>query len=360
MKSIIYLFIILLFFTSCEQQKFETRDNNFINVDSDIIVSKNDTLIISKGTTYIFHDTSKIIVEGNIFVNGTHDEPVVFKPADSLSGWGGILLKNDFKTGKATIKNSILKNGRIYSKNFKILIDSCIFENNLKLDQFDALIRAFYGSVSIKNSHFTSNNTGEGCLIHKIVDSLALVENCYFYQVSDAIEFLAVKNNGFIINNYISNIKQPTGDGIDFNGCKYIKIRNNRFIDIIDYGCEIGNDKYGPSENIEIDSNIFINCFRGIVAKGGSSVKAANNIFYKNDIGVKCQFEKWTKIDSPNSIYIVNSLFYNSKTTDFQNNDNSTLKLVNCCFSKKNIDSYCDSIKQKRIIDIDKLITRKQ
>jgi len=212
-----YFALLLLTLFSCTYQNNKIDNagiEKVIYINKDIIVAPGESLVIPKGTTYIFKDTSKIVIEGSLFINGTYEKPVVFKPNDTSSTWGGMLFKGN-GSNTALIKNATFNNGRIYSTDFNIHIDSCTFTNNALLDQFDALIRVFRGSVSIENSKFSSNNTGEGCLIHKIVDNLAKVENCMFNQVSDAVEFLGVKNNGFILNNLITNITQPSGDGID-------------------------------------------------------------------------------------------------------------------------------------------------
>ncbi len=335
-KILLYILIIAAGLISCQYNTLLVNlgQADILYVDKDITVDSGKILEIAAGTEYVFTDTFKIIVKGGLLVAGQVDKPVIFRPQDSLKGWGGIIFDNP--SDSCHLRFAILNNGRIHGENVNLQILGCRFTNNLMLDVFDAVVRVFYGSLLVKNCWVVGNNTGEGFLVHYIVDSPAIVEGCVFKGVSDAIEFLGVKRMGRIIDNEISDISLPTGDGIDFNGCDSIYIEGNSFNNIIDYGCEIGNDKYGPSRRIYINNNLFSNCFRGIVVKGGSDVVSDKNIFYNNRVGLKCQYEKWTKITDANSIVATNSLFYGSKEEDFVNNENSTIELINCYSDKNN------------------------
>ncbi len=314
-------------FFSSEKYDGALNEKKIIYVNANIIIDSADELVIRQGTEYIFEDTFKIIVQGVLKVEGQKNNPVVFRPADSLKFWGGIEF--DFPSGPSSIDYAEFKNGRVIGNKVDLEISNSKFCNNLSLNVFDAVIRVFGGSIIVSNCIFTGNDTGEGILVHELANSPAIVKDCEFYGVSDAIEFLHVKNKGKIVNNKIFNIGQETGDGIDFNGCDSILIEGNAFVNIRDYGCEIGNDKYGPSKRIRIRDNIFVNCYRGIVAKGGSEIFSENNIFYENIVGIECQIETWAKNTDPNTLFVDNSIFCNSKVEDYMNNENSTILITN-------------------------------
>ncbi len=331
--AVFFFFIVTLTIAFCESKHIdEPLVGGVVIVNQDIIIDSAETLTIISGAEYIFQDTFKIIVKGKLIVKGDEMNPVVFRPADSLKAWGGIEFDNP--SAASSIEYASFYNGRILGHAVDLSINNCSFYNTLQLEQFDAVVRVFKGSIRISNCFVKGNDTGEGFLIHEIVDSPAIIENCEFHGTSDAIEFLWVKRQGRISNNKILNIKQKTGDGIDFNGCDSVFVEGNVFANIIDYGCEIGNDKYGPSKNIFIRNNVFANCFRGIVAKGGSEVFADGNIFYQNKIGVKCQVETWSGVTDANTLIVENSVFSQSKENDYLNNENSTLTISNSCSEK--------------------------
>ncbi len=202
--------------------------------------------------------------------------------------------------------------------------------NKDSLDNFDALIRLFEGSVQIKNSYFESNHTGEGIIIHNTKLNTTKVENCEFHKIADAVEFINVHSNGIIKGNRFYDIQQKYGDGIDLNGCTTIRIENNWFENICDFGIETGNDKYGPSHDILIGKNIFTGCETAVVVKGGSDAILVNNTFFNNTYGISCMVEKYGSNYDPNTIKVINSIFSKSMKSDYLNNDNSTINFRYC------------------------------
>lgn len=358
MNRILIILVLIgsYFFSSCTllSEKKEVNDNKIekiIIVDNDIIVDSAQTLIIKSGTEYIFQDTFKIIVRGKLIVEGELDNLVVFRPLDSLAGWGGIVFDNP--SGMSSINHAVFKNGRIKGKNVDLRIIGCKFYNNLELGKLDAVVQVYHGSIIIKDCYVKGNDTGEGFLIHQIKGSKpTIVENCEFHGICDAIEYIRVRKNGRIINNRIFSVGQFLGDAIDINGSDSILIEGNTFVNIRDCGIELGNDSSGPSTNIIVKDNVFINCLNGIVTKGGSDAFTTQNIFYKNKVAVRCKFETWRVNKDPNELIVENSIFYGSSESDFVNNSNSTLLISNSCSDKK-LDGDSNIIGQAQFIDPD-------
>ncbi len=345
-----FFLMVVIAFSSCNytlKNKSEEEPVRII-VDKDILIDSTENWTLKPGYEVIFKDTFKIIVKGKLSIKGSKTNPVILSSADSLPAWERIVF--DKPTDKSSIENAIFRNTRIMGHKVDLKISHTKFYNNLQLDKFDAVVRVYGGSIHISDCFVEGNNTGEGFLIHEIIDKPAIVENCEFRGIADAIEFLWVKRQGKIINNKILDVEQNNGDGIDFNGCDSILIEGNIFANIRDYGCEIGNDKYGPSKNIFIRNNIFTNCSRGIVVKGGSEVFAQGNIFYKNKIAVKCQVETWSKVTDANTLIVENSIFNNSNELDYLNNENSILKITNSC-SDKTLDGNSNIIGTPQFTD---------
>ena len=332
----VILFVLLLGISCSQQKKYTAAENEIVfsgsgspyHITSDIIIDSAIKLIILPGAELIFHDTAKIIVMGSLHIRGEKDTPVKFDPFNEDNLWGGIKLQKPYDS--CIIEGLTIRNGLIYGEDADVIIGNSSFYNNFSLEKYDALVRLFRGSVQIKDSYFESNQTGEGLLIHETAENITVVENCEFRGVSDAVEYINVYQNGIITGNRFYDIQQKYGDGIDLNGCKGIRIENNYFENIIDFGIEVGNDKYGSSKDILISRNIFVGCFKGVVVKGGSSARLVNNTFYKNGYGVSCMSEKYGSNYEPNEIDVINTIFSQSDSNDFINNENSAINFGYC------------------------------
>ena len=94
-------------------------------------------LEIEKGTNFIFKEQAYLIIDGNLFINGTIKEPVIMKSSDDTSRWKGIYL---FSEGKRE-DVSIIK--------------------NLKIDRTDATqvgILNLTGGFTVYNKNIQINN----------------------------------------------------------------------------------------------------------------------------------------------------------------------------------------------------------
>lgn len=341
LRILVGFFLVFYISSSCtEKQKYQGAENEIVftnegspyHIHEDIIVDSTKKLVILPGSKLIFHDTAEIIIHGGLFFMGNENDPITLKPFKSDSLWGGIRILRP--KDSCIIKGTIIKNGLIFGEDANVRISDSKFYNNYELEKFNALVRLFRGSVGIKNSFFESNHTGEGILIHKTKNKTTVVENCEFQGVSDAVEYLNVFK-GLIRGNKFYNIQQELGDAIDLNGCKGIRIENNLFDDVRDFGIEAGNDKYGPSRDILISRNIFVNCFKGVVVKGGSNAVVLNNTFHENDFAISCMGEDYGSNYNPNQIEAINSIFSNSINNDFLNNENSTIIFGNCLSDRR-------------------------
>jgi hypothetical protein len=137
-----------------------------------VLVSPNSTLTIEKGTEIFCHDSTKIKVYGNIIVNGTVDEPVIFR-GDRLdeiwegyrydyatSQWSGIEIfpSNRVSTfNNCTIKNAIigLYVGDAYSDEMaKVELQNTIIHNNSYSGVYAINSDMVFKNCQISNSGF--------------------------------------------------------------------------------------------------------------------------------------------------------------------------------------------------------------
>ncbi|QNR83898.1 hypothetical protein H9N25_18505 [Pedobacter riviphilus] len=98
------------------------------------------SLTIQPGTKIYFHKDANLNIEGNLMVNGTLTEPVLFCSdrlekiySDEPGQWKGIFLK---RTGYGLIKNAIIKNASV-----GITSDSLSINNNPKLILSNSIIK---------------------------------------------------------------------------------------------------------------------------------------------------------------------------------------------------------------------------
>ena len=70
------------------------------HITQDIIVDSNSTLIIRAGVQLFFTENTKLIVYGELLVEGTSSQFVLFKSYNTSKNWKGIKLINADKTAQ--------------------------------------------------------------------------------------------------------------------------------------------------------------------------------------------------------------------------------------------------------------------
>lgn len=110
-------------------------------INGTLTIKNGNSLNIQSGTKIYFHKDANLNVEGNLIVNGTATEPVIFcsdrleKVYDNEPGqWKGIFIK---RNGNGLIKHAIIKNASVgitsdslsLNANPKLILSSCIIKN---------------------------------------------------------------------------------------------------------------------------------------------------------------------------------------------------------------------------------------
>ncbi|MEE9431727.1 MAG: lamin tail domain-containing protein [Melioribacteraceae bacterium] len=312
----------------------------------DIQIKESTTLTIDKGVKIIMPPKASIIVKGNIILNGTNDEPILIKENQKYgySNWGSIFISNATDssvikyvqiTGATNGKDKNSQKGAISILNSKVTIENVVIEN------VPFPIFAQNSSVVIRNSLLNSNTTSD--LINIKNSNFAIVENCELRGNNsvdvDAIDYDNV-TNGIIRGNRIYNFLGNNSDGIDLGeGSKNILIKNNLIYNCYDKGISVGQ-----AATAIIENNIIVNCTQGIGVKNDNSFAEINqNTFYACDYGVAC-FEK--NIGSGGgSANVVNSIFFQSKTSPVFVDAFSTLNVSYSIYDKK----ILDGIENKKV-----------
>ncbi|MBT2562772.1 hypothetical protein [Pedobacter sp. ISL-64] len=109
-------------------------------INGSLTVRSGGSLTIQPGTKIYFHKDANLNIEGNLVVNGSLTEPVLFCSdrleyiySDEPGQWKGIFLK---RTGCGLIKNAIIKNASV-----GITSDSLAINNNPKLILSNSIIK---------------------------------------------------------------------------------------------------------------------------------------------------------------------------------------------------------------------------
>ena len=256
------------------------KENSPYIINSNLVINSGDTLIITEGTTLLIDTAIDINIYGNIFVYGTVDEPVSFLPLVDSIGWGQIRIDN--YESKSEFNYALIKDGTVYCRNVDITFFNVDFINTQDLQWNNSIIEIKSGSVDFRYSSITGSNKGEGLIVNNGIP--AIIRNCYFTKIPDAVEFIN-NINGIISNNIFENIPD---DAIDLNFSRNVLIDSNIILNVGDRGLEIGNENFGNSVNISIRRNLIAYCNEGILFKDGSSGEIINNTLYGNNIGIRC------------------------------------------------------------------------
>jgi len=163
--------------------------------------------------------------------------------------------------------------------------------------------------VTISNSHFKSNLTGEGILVLR--SNNTSVSACDFNHVNDAVEYISCDSS------YITGctFNEGTDDAIDLNGCHGVLISYNIISNYLDRGIEIGSEGFGSSTDITVYRNEIYDCNVGICVKDGSESVLLNNTYVSNKTGVAVL--RLDTLEPGSNAEIINSIYYQNSTDIF-------------------------------------------
>ncbi len=254
------------------------KANSPHSINADLYISKNQNLIIEAGAELIIADSVNIVVNGNLFINGTEAEPVIIKGVTEQPGWGQIQMLKSAK--ELTITYTTIQDGTILSYRTENYLSNVHFINKQDLNWRWALARFELGDLLIEHCLANGVNKAEGFLVHIIDDPI--VRNCIFTNIPDAVEFINCRN-GIITNN---TFKGGGDDAIDLNGCIDTRIEYNNIDGYNSAGMEIGSEQLGRSINVKTLKNKIRNCKMGVYLKEASSVEMTRDSLIGNNIAI--------------------------------------------------------------------------
>lgn len=280
-----------------EQNMILSPENSPYIVDCDIQILPDVKLTIQSGVEIIFIDSCSVRVYGEIVSEGTEENPVVIRPGNELPFWDSISMINTTGTCKFSYTHFI--NGRLNGYHSDIVLNHISQSNTKHLQWHNGLFTTFGGNIEVKNSRFESNNSGEG-LIFSTPQS-ADVQDCYFFQIPDAVEYLH-HNGGVIKNNVIIN---PIDDGIDLDYVHDALIEGNIIFNAFDNGITLDS-----CMDVTIKGNLIVGCSQGINLKNNAHALLISNTLEQNNRSIWL-YEKYAGSGGGHAT-ILNTIFSNS------------------------------------------------
>lgn len=276
-------------------------------------------VIIKPGTNLTFGPEGLLIVNGELIAIGKPDSLISF--FGDINAPDQLILKTGWDATNIHLKHVVITDGLVRSLADDNLLQHVKFVNTKQLKWDSALIRLWFGNMTIEDCEAYGNNRGEGILAHNMIE--AVVQRCRFEKVPDAVEFIDI-NNGLITDNiFIDN----ADDAIDQNSCVGTTISNNEFYGTHDRALELGSENYGSSRNLVIHNNLFVDCNTAISLKESSDATITNATFYSNTRSIDVQ----TPSDSLRlSQVTLNRSIFIQESTPIRTDHRSTVSLSNC------------------------------
>ncbi|MEA1878424.1 MAG: CotH kinase family protein, partial [Bacteroidota bacterium] len=244
----------------------------------DILIPDGVTLHASPGSIVLIAESGNILVEGNISLEGSKEQAVVFKSIKNNSYWGGIELINATDTSQF-MYCFFLQGGNNPNKVFgHSNSQAVIMANRSNLDIYGSCFVDNPGkALGSKESYINITN----CIIARcdtggeFVNSVVSIANTSVLEIPDNDGIIDDDDNdGFYFSgvhpsnesSLITACIFTTGedDGIDHNGAK-IRVENCRIEDFYHEGIACSNNNW-----VEVFSTLIMNCDQGIEAGYGS------------------------------------------------------------------------------------------
>jgi hypothetical protein len=289
-----------------------TLSNSPYYTSGDVFVETNTTLQVEEGVEIYMASEASIIINGDLQINGTEQNPVIIKPNDYALNWGALCFVN--ASDSSVLSNLTLigaTKGIDFSRDKAAIsaFNSRLSLNHLRIEDGQMPVFAQYGKMVVRDSYLESETSGD--LINIKYATSALVENCLLKGNnkfdSDGIDYDQI-SNGIIRGNRIYNFYGFNSDGIDLGeGSQNILIENNLIYNIDDKGISIGH-----GSTADIKRNLIANCGQGVGIKDdGSFGYIEHCTFYGNRYGIAC-FEKNIGIGG-GTAEVINSIIADSR-----------------------------------------------
>jgi parallel beta-helix repeat protein len=281
-------------------------------------IKEDEVLSIAPGSIIRFAPGAKLESFGPISIVGTASEPITLISEDNINDhW---IIEPWESAGTFDLIHTYVINGLITTHNTECHFKNVNFFNDQDLEWNSACARFWGGEILIEDCSIDWNRKGEGFLVHSI--DQAIVRNCTFKKVNDAVEYISCTDGVIRDCIFLSN----SDDAIDLNDCDNILLKNNEFYGTQNRAMEIGGDVGGNSTNIKIINNLFVDCKIAVNVKDNSDAIVENITVVGTETGLEIIHEENDGLTSNADVY--NSIIVDTRWPTYTKE--STLSLTNC------------------------------
>jgi hypothetical protein len=315
-------------------------------VTCDIYVNYGEKLVLEAGTKILFAEGTQLIVNGELIVNGSVDNEVVFDWLINGDYWKGIKLAGENKTNLiqfASIEHS--NNHGLEIVNSTLILSNSKISNNEAIDAKGGGIKSENSELIIKNSELKNNRcrSEKGSINNKggaiytnggnlLLKGSILAENYSYYEGGG----ICMSNDTTLIENSIFYFNRSSNGSGGVDGSSgHIVIRNTNFIKNRADGYHGGAILYRGGNPVYLYNCNFIEnyCQRWGSAIYGANIRFSSNLFWNNVAGWNYTYYDFTntQMDWFGEIVTTNinedpidaygNLFINPYLTDIANND---------------------------------------
>ena len=280
---------------------WNVSDNNIstsikkINITEPVII-KNKNLVLNPGTEIIFSKNSYIYINnGNLILNGSNKEPIVFK---GMNGeyWGGIFVSNSDDT---IIDNTIIRDTNFFNHQNIMLTGGITF---------------YKSNITITNSKFKNSIAEDGL---NFVNSNFNINNSYFDKFnSDGID--SDFSSGVLNKIEFNNI---SGDAVDLSGSKVL-IKNSIFNKVGDKAISNGEKSITQVYKLVINNAKFGIANKDESLLNGSNIEISNSSMFDIISFNKKSYYDVPKMDLEKTILDVNKILVMKKNKVTINSNN--------------------------------------
>jgi hypothetical protein len=205
------------------------KKGNYI-LNKDIIVSPNVKTVIEKGTKFQLNKNISILIQGDLYAEGTEEESISVSRYEKKSAFGTFAVIGKDNKIQVKLTNFIIEGGS------EAQIEGMVFLGQLSIHNSE---------LQINKSKITGSKSDDGANIRN--SYVEIFNTTFSNNKSDHLDLDfcngKIANNIFISNENLKitddNNIDFSGDGIDLSGSNII-IKNNKIFNSNDKGLSIG------------------------------------------------------------------------------------------------------------------------
>jgi parallel beta-helix repeat protein len=298
----------------------------------DTYILPNISLTVHPGVEIWFPAEARLIVQGDLQVNGTSAQGVTFKANTNYGAqsWGNVSFENSTAINHLNyleIKDATTGWHPIHNRAaISAWYSELVLDHVTLTEVLDNPIFGEYSSFTLTNSLLQSDVSGD---LINVKYGESYISDCTFignYQPdTDAIDYDRV-TNGVIRNSVVKNLFGFNSDGVDLGeACVNVLVENCLITDCTDKGISIGQ-----SSTVLVKNNTIVDCNLGMGIKDLGDVTVDHVTFYSNFTGIAC-FEKNAGLGGGFAT-VTNSIISNSSNSPLSADEFSSIEATTCFY----------------------------